>query len=335
MVVTTAGRPGRDRRDGERDRGREDGRERLAAREVERPSRATSGDAGDQRGSGSSASSSWRVSGVSASSSACSSPEMWPTSVAIPVAVTTNVPGAAGDVRVHEDHVRAVAERDVLALDRPRRPSTPGRLSPVSADSATSSVAAWSRRPSAGTTSPASIETTSPGTSCSAGHLRRASPSRRTFALMIIIFWSAATAAAALPSWLQAEDGVEDASAAGARCRCRTARAGRCCRCRRRAARSASGRWYWRTNARQRGSGFASANRFGPCCSSRAAASARGQPRCGIDLERARRPRRSARTSSARRSTSPRPCTWSGSSTRFRRDIIPIGGTLPVLLDAR
>ena len=46
--------------------------------------------------------------------------------------------------------------------------STPfetGRLSPVSADSAISSVAADSRRPSAGTTSPASIETTSPGTS--------------------------------------------------------------------------------------------------------------------------------------------------------------------------
>ena len=50
--------------------------------------------------------------------------------------------------------------------------STPfetGRLSPVSADSAISSVAAESRRPSAGTTSPASIETTSPGTSSSAG----------------------------------------------------------------------------------------------------------------------------------------------------------------------
>ena len=44
--------------------------------------------------------------------------------------------------------------------------STPlltGRLSPVSAASATSSVAAASTRPSAGTTSPASIATTSPG----------------------------------------------------------------------------------------------------------------------------------------------------------------------------
>jgi hypothetical protein len=70
----------------------------------------------------------------------------------------------------------------------------------VSADSATSSVAADSRRPSAGTTSPASIATTSPGTSSSAG-IWRSSPSRRTRALTIIIFCSAATASAALPSW--------------------------------------------------------------------------------------------------------------------------------------
>ncbi len=74
-----------------------------------------------------------------------------------------------------------------------------GMLSPVSADSSTSSVAAFSSRPSAGTTSPASIATMSPGTSCSAGTSRSSSP-RRTFALMIIIFCSAATAAAAFPS---------------------------------------------------------------------------------------------------------------------------------------
>src|SRR5215211_3322737 len=89
--------------------------------------------------------------------------------------------------------------------------STPfptGRLSPVSAASATSSVAAASTRPSAGTRSPASISTTSPGTSCSAGSWASA-PSRRTRALTIIIFASAATAAAALPSWLRAEHRVE------------------------------------------------------------------------------------------------------------------------------
>jgi hypothetical protein len=79
-------------------------------------------------------------------------------------------------------------------------PFETGTLSPVSADSATSSVAACRRRPSAGTTSPASIATMSPGTSCSAG-TSRSSPPRCTLARTIIIFWSAATAAAAFPSW--------------------------------------------------------------------------------------------------------------------------------------
>ena len=79
-------------------------------------------------------------------------------------------------------------------------PLDTGRLSPVSADSATSSVAARSSRPSAGTMSPASIATMSPGTSCSAGSSASA-PSRLTRAVTIIIFCSAATAAAALPSW--------------------------------------------------------------------------------------------------------------------------------------
>ncbi len=93
--------------------------------------------------------------------------------------------------------------------------STPfptGRLSPVSAASATSSVAAASTRPSAGTTSPASIATTSPGTSCSAGSSVSA-PSRRTRALTIIIFASAATAAAALPSWLRPSTALSSVSA--------------------------------------------------------------------------------------------------------------------------
>ena len=92
--------------------------------------------------------------------------------------------------------------------------STPlptGRLSPVSAASATSSVAAASTRPSAGTTSPASISTTSPGTSCSAGS-RLSAPSRRTLALTIIIFASAATAAAALPSWLSPSTALSSVS---------------------------------------------------------------------------------------------------------------------------
>ena len=50
-------------------------------------------------------------------------------------------------------------------------PLPTGRLSPVSAASATSSVAADSTRPSAGTTSPASISTTSPGHELLGGQL--------------------------------------------------------------------------------------------------------------------------------------------------------------------
>ena len=49
---------------------------------------------------------------------------MWPTSVAMPVAVTTKLAGAARHVRVHVDHVGAVAERRV---GRRRRASTPLR----------------------------------------------------------------------------------------------------------------------------------------------------------------------------------------------------------------
>ena len=65
--------------------------EAVAARQVE-DHRDRDRGAGDDAGSGSSASASWRVSGVAVSSSAASSPEMWPTSVDIPVAVTTNWP---------------------------------------------------------------------------------------------------------------------------------------------------------------------------------------------------------------------------------------------------
>ncbi len=143
--------------------------------------------------------------------------------------------------------------------------STPlltGRLSPVSADSATSSVAAASSRPSAGTTSPASIATTSPGTSSSAGSCISA-PSRRTRALTIIIFASAATAAAALPSWLRPSTALSSVSSritmpvpycltgkieitpAASRTICIGSR-------------------YWRRNACRRDSPFVSVKRLGP-----------------------------------------------------------------------
>ena len=141
---------------------------------------------------------SWIVSPVSPSSAPWSMWEMWPTSVAIPVVVTTKTPVP----RVTFVFMKTMSVRSPSGVSGDSTLSTPfdtGRLSPVSAASAISSVAADSNRPSAGTMSPASTCTMSPGTSCSAG-ICRSSPSRRTRALMIIICCSAATASAALPS---------------------------------------------------------------------------------------------------------------------------------------
>jgi hypothetical protein len=78
-----------------------------------------------------------------------------------------------------------------------------GTLSPVRADSSISRVAAVRMRASAGTRSPASTFTMSPGTSWSIGISTR-SPFRRTFALTTIMPWSAEALASALPSWLMA-----------------------------------------------------------------------------------------------------------------------------------
>ncbi len=141
---------------------------------------------------------SWIVSGVSASSVACSMCEICPTSVAIPVEVTTNVP----EPRVTFVFMNTMSVRSPSGVSGDATLSMPfetGKLSPVSAASATSSVAADNNRPSAGTRSPASIDTMSPGTSPSAA-ICRSSPSRRTRAFTIIIFCNAATASAALPS---------------------------------------------------------------------------------------------------------------------------------------
>ena len=157
--------------------------------------------------------------------------------------------------------------------------STPfetGRLSPVSAASATSSVAASSRRPSAGRTSPASIETTSPGTSSPAG-IAFSSPSRRTRAVTIIICWRAATAAAALPSCRRPRTALKSVrrrmtkpvptSPSGQMLPIPATRRTICMTSR-----------YWRMNACQRGSDLASANLFGPYFWSRVAASPLERP---------------------------------------------------------
>src|SRR6202035_903042 len=105
---------------------------------------------------------------------------------------------AAGDVGVHIHHV----VRSPSGVPAPATGSVPlatGRLSPVSADSSTSSVAAFVSRPSAGTISPASTATISPGTSRPAG-ISASWPFRLTLALMMTIFCRAATDAAAFPS---------------------------------------------------------------------------------------------------------------------------------------
>ena len=114
--MTTAGRPVGIAGDRERDRAVNTSVKRLAARQVEH-------DRGDQRERRRSTSclvsfSSWRVSGdfdSSWSPGACR--EMWPTSVAMPVAVTTNSPVPRVTLRVHVDHVGAVAERGVRRRD--------------------------------------------------------------------------------------------------------------------------------------------------------------------------------------------------------------------------
>ncbi len=97
-----------------------------------------------------------RVSGVVTSCSCCSIPETWPTSVTIPVAVTTNSP-APRVTLVFMYTMSARSPSGVLVPFTGAVPLATGRLSPVGADSSTSSATAVSSRPSAGATSPASI----------------------------------------------------------------------------------------------------------------------------------------------------------------------------------
>ena len=123
---------------------------------------------------------------------------MWPTSVAIPVAVTTNSPVP----RVTEVFMYTMSVRSPSGMSASPTGAVPFETggSPRSARTRrppASPLAAACRQP--GTTSPASIETTSPGTSCSGG-ISASWPSRRTRAVTIILFWSAATAASASPS---------------------------------------------------------------------------------------------------------------------------------------
>ena len=218
---------------------------------------------------------SWRVRGVTSSSVAWSIPLMWPTSVDMPVPVTSSVPAP----RVTWVFMNARSTRSPSAAS----PATSsicfgtGRLSPVRADSSISRVAALRIRPSAGTRSPASMLTMSPGTSCSIGTSARA-PSRRTLALTTIIFWSAATLADALPSWFRPIAALSSVRAIrtmpvgiwSGRNRLTTPATSRTI---------CIGSPYWRTKARQRGSFGASANLLSPNSPWRLSTSAAARPR--------------------------------------------------------
>ena len=138
---------------------------------------------------------------------------MWPTSVAMPVAVTTSSPGAAGDLGVHVRHVDAVAERRRRAGDRldalGDRQALAGQRRLLDLERRRR------QQPAVGRDQVARLDVTmSPGHELLRRRSRRAAPSRRTLALTIIIFWSAATLASALPSWLQADHRVEHGQAA-------------------------------------------------------------------------------------------------------------------------
>src|SRR4051794_21169280 len=151
-----------------------------------------------------------------------------------------------------------------------------GALSPVSADSSISRVAARTRRPSAGTRSPASMLMTSPGTMSCIATIAIA-PFRRTLAWTTIIFWSAATLASALPSWLRPSMALKTVSRTSttpvANCPGRNmltmpAPSSTIC----------IGSEYCARNAFQRGTLAASANLFGPALARRVSTSASVRP---------------------------------------------------------
>lgn len=139
------------------------------------------------------------VSGGTSFSVADSIPEILPTSVPAPVAVTTStpLPWVTG-VFMNAMFVRSPgAGRGPGSVPAS---FTAGTLSPVSADSSICRALASMMRPSAATWSPAAMSTMSPTTRCSAG-ISASVPSLRTRAVAFIIDCSAFIALSALPSW--------------------------------------------------------------------------------------------------------------------------------------
>ncbi len=139
------------------------------------------------------------VSGGSSFSVADSISEILPSSVSRPVPVMTRTPlpcvtGVCMNAMFDWSPGPSGASGSVTAS------FAAGTLSPVRADSSIWSAWASMIRPSAGTWSPAEMNTTSPATSCSAGSSASAA-SRRTRAVAVIRDFSAFIALSALPSW--------------------------------------------------------------------------------------------------------------------------------------
>ena len=135
-------------------------------------------------------SSSWRCSGLGPSSTLASCSESLPISVSMPMAVTSISPRP----RVTIVFMYAMLSRSANAVSVSTKASISlpnGSDSPVSVDSLISRLTATISLPSAGMRSPASSNTMSPGTKCSAG-ISWVLPSRRTRALEGSIFLSAA-----------------------------------------------------------------------------------------------------------------------------------------------
>ncbi len=127
---------------------------------------------------------------------------MWPTSVVMPVLVTRIVAGAAGDLGVHERQVDPVAERGIRR--RRRRPAWARARSRRSAPTRRSRASPRVSDAAVGRHEVAGLDVHDVARhELLHRHLRASSPSRRTLALTIIIFWRAATLASALPSWLR------------------------------------------------------------------------------------------------------------------------------------
>ena len=138
--------------------------------------------------------------GVGFSSAAPSRPARRPTSVDMPVSVTTNsARPRTSVVFMNPTLTRSARATSPVAASASSCLST-GTDSPVSIDSSTEVAAVSTNRPSAGTRSPASNSTTSPGTRSAVG-TSCTSPPRRTRTMDSSMPLSAASALSARFSW--------------------------------------------------------------------------------------------------------------------------------------